>query len=275
MAEALGWLKEVLRYWWAGAVALVRARHTVIVLSAILLLMLWGRHGEVELLRLIVPGWTGPGSAVSPARAVIIPGLPWDQEWIAFGIGALLLVVVPCLLIRFGFKERLRDYGLGGPKPGQWPFTLAATFLLGLFAYPSMYEAAQFASMRAVYPLCRQLGSLGDFVAFELGYFVFFLVIEFVFRGYLLLGVFGAHHPEGARGARESADPPLLSHYSIVVSMLSYTAWHLGKPLPELWSTPIWGVLAGALVLRSGTIWPVLMVHWSMNVLFDYVIWRS
>ena len=275
MAEIWRQFREVLGYWRAMAVALVTTRHTLIMLSAILLVMLWGRHGEVELLHAVLPGWTGPGSAGAPGRAQLIPGLPWDQEWISFGIGALLLVLVPCLIIRLAFKERLTDYGLGGPKPGQWSFTLAGTCLLALFAYPSMYGAAGFSSMRAVYPLFRPLKSLPAFALFELGYFVFFLVIEFVFRGYLLLGLFGAQHPEGARGARESRDPPLLSHYSIVVSMLSYTAWHLGKPLPELWSTPLWGVLAGALVLRSGTIWPVVLVHWSMNVLFDYVIWRS
>ena len=253
MAEATRWLKEALHQWWSTLVALARARHTVIMLSAILLLMVWGHRGEVQLLGLVLKGWTGPGSSGSPGRARLIPGIPWDQEWISFGVGALLLVATPCLIIRFGFKERLRDYGLGGPKAGQWPFTLASSFLLALFAYPGMYRAARFDSMKAVYPLYRAFGSLGDFVVFELGYFVFFLVIEFVFRGYLLLGLFGAHHPEGAGGARASADPPLLSHYSIVVSMLSYTAWHLGKPLPELWSTPIWGVLAGAMVLRLGS----------------------
>lgn len=274
MPKAAQALVEALKYIGASFVAIVRARHTFLMLSAILLIMLWGSHGYVELLSLLVHGWMGPASAGSPERALLIPGLPWDQEWISFGIGTLLLVLIPCLIIKLYFKERLRDYGLGGPKPGQWTFTLASSLLLALFAYPGMYEAAKFPAMAELYPLFRNFRSLSEFVVFELGYFAFFLNIEFVFRGYLLLGLYGAHQPGGVRAAREDQDPPLLTHYSIVVSMLSYTAWHLGKPLPELWSTAVWGVVTGAIVLRSGTIWPVLLIHWSMNVLMDYAIWR-
>ncbi len=270
----MGALLEALRYLGASLLAIVRARHTLIILSAILLLMSWGFHGNVDLLGSVMRGWTGPGSYGAPGRAVLIPGLPWDQEWISFFVGALLLVVIPCLIVTLGFKERLRDYGLGGPKPGEGRFTLASTALLALFAYPSMYAAAQTsASMRALYPLFRNFSSVSEFAVFELGYLVFFVAIEFIFRGYLLLGLYGAHQAGGVRAVREGQDPPLLTHYSIVVSMLSYTAWHLGKPLPELWSTPVWGIVTGAIVLRSGTIWPVVLIHWSMNVLFDYSSW--
>jgi len=258
----------------ASLVAILRARHSLIMLSAILLIMLWGTHGNLELLRSIVPGWAGQGSEPAQGRQVLIPGLPWDQEWISFLLGVVLLVLVPCAIIRWGFRERLRDYGLGGPKPGQWSFTLGSSVALSLFAYPSMYGATRFDSMRALYPLYRHLTTTAELVIFELGYLAFFVAIEFMFRGYLLLGLYGAHQPRGAQLARDSQDPPLLNHYSIVVSMLSYTAWHLGKPLPELWSTPIWGIAAGAIVLRSGTIWPVVLIHWSMNVLFDYFAWR-
>lgn len=274
MSNVLRELVQALKYVAASFVAILRARHTLIMFSAILLIMLWGSHGYVELLGCVLTGWKGPASFGSPGRAVLIPGLPWDQEWISFGVGTLLLVVVPGAIVVFGFKERLRDYGLGGPRPGQWPFTLASSALLSAVVYPGMARAAGFDSMRQLYPLFRDFASLSEFAIFELGYFFFFLNIEFIFRGYLLLGLYGAHHPGGASGARAQNDPPLLTHYSIVVSMLSYTAWHLGKPLPELWSTAVWGVVAGAIVLRSGTIWPVLIIHWSMNVLMDYLIWR-
>ncbi|MGC4091210.1 MAG: CPBP family intramembrane metalloprotease [Polyangiaceae bacterium] len=272
MGPLVAALREALLTAWHALLAIVRARHSLIMLSAIVLIMLWGTHGNVELLGFLVPGWVGQGGPAN--RTVLIPGLPWDQEWLSFGLGALLLVLIPCAIVRFGFGERLRDYGLAGPKPGQWSFTLGSSLALSLFAYPSMYIASKSESMRALYPLYRHLTSARDFVLFELGYFVFFLAIEFMFRGYLLLGLYGAHEPNGTKLARETQDPPLLNHYSIVVSMLSYTAWHLGKPLPELWSTPVWGIAAGAIVLRSGTIWPIVLIHWSMNVLFDYLAWR-
>jgi hypothetical protein len=243
--------------------------------TTIVLLMVWGTHGRVELLSTVFPGWTGPGTSGDPRRARLIPGLPWDQEWISFAIGALLLIGVPALLIRFRFHERLSDYGLGPPKPGRMRYTLWSAVLLSLFVFPSMYVASRDASMRATYPFFRQFDSLGAFLLYELGYGVFFLVIEFTFRGYLLFGLYGASQPNGMRAVRESRDPPLLSHYAIVVSMLSYTAWHLGKPLQEQWGTLLWGVVTGTLALTSGTIWHIVLVHWLMNVFLDYLIWTT
>ncbi|HEV8551526.1 MAG TPA: CPBP family intramembrane glutamic endopeptidase [Polyangiaceae bacterium] len=275
MKGPLAALRDVLETARAAVVAILHARHAIIMLSAILLILLWGSHGNLELLRFVLPGWLGQGSTAAEGRAVLIPGVPWDQEWISFFAGAFLLVLVPCAIVRFGFGERLRDYGLGGPRRGQGSFTVASTVVLALFAYPSMAVAARSPGMRALYPLFRSFTSYGQFALYELGYFAFFLAIEFMFRGYLLLGLYGAQQAGGATQARESNDPPLLNHYSILVSMLSYTAWHLGKPLPELWSTPIWGIVAGAIVLRSGTLWPVVLVHWSMNVLLDFLIVRD
>jgi membrane protease YdiL (CAAX protease family) len=56
--------------------------------------------------------------------------------------------------------------------------------------------------------------------------------------------------------------------------MLSYTAWHLGKPLPELWGTLVWGLAAGAVALASQSIVPIILVHWLLNVWLDLLIWK-
>jgi hypothetical protein len=256
-------------------VAIWRSRHSFIMASAIVLIMLWGTHGGLDILgRVPNLGWAGPGSDPHH-RARLIAAIPWDQEWISFGLGAVLLVLVPAALVRARFGERLRDYGLGLPRAGWGGFTAASALALAVAGFTSIFFAARDPDMRRVYPLYRDFGSLHEFAVYELGYFVFFLVIEFTFRGYLLFGLYGASLPGGARQAREGTDPPLLSHYSIVVSMLSYTAWHLGKPLPEQLGTLLWGVVAGAIALASGTIWHIVLVHWSMNVLLDYLIWTS
>jgi membrane protease YdiL (CAAX protease family) len=51
--------------------------------------------------------------------------------------------------------------------------------------------------------------------------------------------------------------------------MLSYTAWHLGKPLPEVWGTLVWGLATGTIALATGTIWPIIIVHWLLNIVLD------
>jgi membrane protease YdiL (CAAX protease family) len=67
----------------------------------------------------------------------------------------------------------------------------------------------------------------------------------------------------------------IFGYYSIFVSMLSYTAWHLGKPVPEVWSTLLWGVMTGTIALATRSIWHIIFVHWSLNVMMDLVIWKG
>jgi hypothetical protein len=60
-----------------------------------------------------------------------------------------------------------------------------------------------------------------------------------------------------------------LDRYALLIQMLSYTAWHLGKPLPEPWGTIIWGLAAGAMAYTIRSIWPIVLAHWLLNVVLD------
>ena len=234
--------------------------------STFVLLMLWGYHGRIELLGLVTKQWTGP-SSWGPGRGRLIDGLPWDQEWISFAIGALLLVVVPCVLIKRVYRQRLSDYGLGLAKPGRGKLALLSALILFAIGAPGILLGAHDAEIRATYPLFHSFTDAGQLAVYEAGYLVFFLVIEFTFRGHLLFGLFHASSPTKSR--------LFVGYDAIFVSMLSYTAWHLGKPVSELWSTLAWGVVAGTIVLATGTIWPIVIVHWLLNVLLDVVIWNG
>ncbi|MCC6624391.1 MAG: CPBP family intramembrane metalloprotease [Deltaproteobacteria bacterium] len=248
---------------WRGA-----DRPAFVALTAYLLLFLWGRHGELELLRPL--GWGGLGSADDPARAVIIAGLGWDQELITFVVGALLLVILPVLLLRWRYGARPVELGLGWVPREHAGFAWRATLALAVLAVPAMIVAASDPGMRAVYPFYRQFGSAPSFIAYELAYALFFVVIEFAFRGYLLFGL-------AESSPRTPATPgrPGLGHAAIFVSALAYTIWHHGKPMAELGGTLLWGVVTGAMILRMRSIWPVVLVHWGMNVLLDALIWSS
>jgi hypothetical protein len=142
---------------------------------------------------------------------------------------------------------------------------------------PAFYLATKNAQMRGTYPLYRgHFASAGSFLVYELGYFLFFLAIEFIFRCYLLLGLFRVTDRNvRLPGVVGEPGPLVFGYYAILVSMLSYTAWHLGKPTPELWGTLIWGVVAGSVVLATGTIWVVVGVHWLLNVLLDFFLWKG
>lgn len=239
-----------------------------IVLSAMVLLMLWGTHGQLELLRFLVPGWRGPGS--DPAtRSHLVAGIPWDQELISFWGGALLLVVVPILIIKLGFRERLADYGLGLPPRGRRRAAVWVLVLLFALSLPTFWGFARNPDFQAVYPLYRGFSGWGSFALYELAYLPFFLVIEFIFRGYLLFGLAGTE----LAGSRTGGGWLALPGYALLLQMLPYTAWHLGKPLPELWGTLLWGLVAGAAAWAVRSVWPVVIAHWLLNVFMDGWIW--
>lgn len=261
----------VLKVVWFSIRSFRVERPAQIIGSAFSLLMLWGTHGKLELLALILPGWRGPGVDVGN-RPQILPWIPWDHELISFWGGAFLLVVIPILIIKFGFKQPLSDYGLGLPPKGRrelawWTF-LTVTFV----SLPAFWVGAHDASMRQAYPFYRSFSGVGDFLLYELTYLPFFIAIEFIFRGYLLFGLAGVQDVE-IRGEGGGFPGEFYFHkYALLIQMLSYTAWHLGKPVPELWGTLIWGLSAGATAYAVRSIWPIVLSHWLLNVLLDALI---
>ena len=263
----------VLKMVWNAVRTFPMERTGQIVGSAFFLLMLWGYHGNLDLLKFILPGWAGPGVDIG-SRPQIIPGVLWDNELISFWGGAFLVVVIPILLIKFVFKQKLADYGLGLPPKGRRKLALMTFLTLTVICIPAFLFATSDAGMRATYPFYRPFLTTGAFILYELTYLPFFIAIEFIFRGYLLFGLAGIRDRE-IRVLRTEAGVPgafYFGKYALLIQMLSYTAWHLGKPLPELWGTLFWGLAAGVLAYTARSIWPVVASHWLLNVLFDAVV---
>lgn len=264
-------LNDLARLLWSAFVAPFRDPIGILLGSGIVALMLWGYHGNLELLGAVWDGWTGPGSDPT-ARAGIIPGIPWDQEWLSFWVGALLVVGIPAIVIRCVFKRRLRDFGLGLPPPGLRRLALMCAIGLFVVSFGTFYLYGHDPAMAATYPFFRDFDGIGQFVAYEIGYLPFFVAIEFMFRGYLLFGMYLL--PARKAGAGEKG---LLANldWRILIPMLAYTTWHLGKPLPELWGTLAWGPATSAVALATRSIWPIIIVHWLLNVWMDLVIWQQ
>jgi hypothetical protein len=250
---------------WSSVRNFFKEKPAIIIGSAIILLMLWGHHGNLEILKVLLPSWHGPGVDIG-SRPQIIPGVPWDNELISFWVGAFLLVVVPIIIIKFGFKQNLSDYGLGLPPPNRRKLALWVFLILTIFSLPAFLVSTGNADMQSVYPFYKPFSSVLSFILYELCYFPFFIAIEFIFRGYLLFGL---------AGIKENETQPesfKVYRYAILISMLSYCAWHLGKPVPELFGTLIWGLAAGASAYAVRSIWPVVMAHWLLNVISDSIL---
>jgi len=264
----------VLKIVWHAAKSCVRERPGQILASAFLLLMVWGYHGELDLVHAIYPRYTGPGSVLGP-RQVVIPGIPWDNELISFAAGLLLVVVIPLLIVHFGFRQKLWDYGVGLPPKGRRKLAVWTFLTLTGLSVPAFYFGAKNPDMRKVYPFFKDFTSLSQFGWYELSYFPFFVAIEFIFRGYLLFGLEQIRNEHVKAIAGGTPAPYFFGKYALLIQMLSYTAWHLGKPLPELWGTLVWGIAAGATAWRVRSIWPIVFSHWLLNVFLDFLIVRQ
>jgi hypothetical protein len=264
----------VLKLVWHAARSVLREKPGQILASAFVLIMVWGFHGDFALLRYAVPGYRGPGVDIGH-RPVLIPGIPFDDELISFVAGAVFLVVVPMLLIRFAFREPLSKYGLGLPPAGRRKLAVWVFLVLTAVCLPAFYFGAHDPAMRALYPLYRPFASPMQFALYELGYFPFFLAIEFIFRGYLLFGLESIQPEHVQPTAGGEAAPYFFGKYALLIQMLSYTAWHLGKPMSEMWGTLLWGIAAGATAYAVRSIWPVVISHWLLNVFLDWLILRT
>lgn len=228
----------------------LKTREGIILMSTLVGVMIWGPKGT-PIFSSLLTSWLNE----IPAESL------WREQLLSFITGSLVLVVAPILIIKLVLHERLVDFGLG---LGNFKLGSALTLVLIVFSVPLFQLGANSTSMQLEYPMLYR-GILGparpeafswsSFVLYEATYALFFLTIEFIFRGYLLFGL-------SRRFGR----------YAVLFQMLSYTAWHLVKPLPELSGTLFWGFATAAVTLRTRSLWYVFVAHYILNIYLDCMI---
>lgn len=265
---------DILKLIWA-AVKKLTDKPSILLWSSFLLLMLWGFHGNMAILTsLFGKGWM---------KAVAF-GLSWNEQLVSFVIGFVLVVVIPLLFIKFRFKEKIRDYGLGLPPKDQRKKARVAFWSLLGVASVLVFFASFDKDMQLEYPLFVQreagtviwtITSWLEFIIYELVYLLFFITIEFAFRGYLLFGLYSINIENKNPNTTTNTSTLRFGIYTILIQMLAYTTWHYGKPVPEMVGTIVWGICAAAIALRIKSLWPIIIPHWLYNVLMDLLIWKE
>lgn len=188
----------------------------------------------------------------------LLPGAPpaevelWSTvyQWVC---AFVLFLVVPALLLKLVARERLRALGLG---LGDWRAGLwVAGAGLVLIALPGGLSAGWMPAFVEEYPLAGLAAADGGrFVLYELAYgLLYYVAWESFFRGFLQLGL-RAHI--GDVGA-------------ILVQTTASTLLHIGKPPGEIWAALLAGFVFGAAVLRTRSVWPLVIVHWGLGVATD------
>lgn len=168
-------------------------------------------------------------------------------------VAFLTYAVIPAIVVKFWFRERLVTYGVGiGGVIADWPVYLS----FGAVMVPLVWLFSGEERFQQVYPFYRieSRDAVGPaFVRWELVYALQFIGLEFFFRGFL---VHGTKHRLGV--------------YAVFLMVIPYCMIHYHKPIPETVGSIIAGVSLGLLSLITRSIWPGAALHilvaWGMDL---------
>ena len=165
----------------------------------------------------------------------------------------IFYLVIPALIIKFGWRQDLSEYGLRLGTEPRFAQLLGACVALML---PLVYLMSLTEGFAAKYPFLQIYNGepyIGPtLLIWELIYFLQFFGIEFFFRGFLVHSL-----------------KPSLGLYSIFVMTVPYCMVHFGKPPAETISAIIAGIFLGWLSYRNGSIWLGLILHCTVAFSMD------
>jgi membrane protease YdiL (CAAX protease family) len=168
----------------------------------------------------------------------------------------LLYGMVPLLGVRLMPGESLRDFGLS-PHLDLSPLYLLPLVVLSFF---TLLFSSRSAVLHRRYPEVRTAAGSGRrFLLSSLSYLLYFFGYEFLFRGFLLFGLY--RH---------------LGAWKAVLASTAFTALtHLRTPLPVILGSVATGLLFARVVLAAGSLWPVLALHCCIGIGMDLLCIRA
>lgn len=177
----------------------------------------------------------------------------WWSGWhlIAF-------VLLPWLVIRFIFQQRMRDFGWRWSDTNRhWRgYLLLLSPILVLVVLVTLFRE-DFVDHYPFYGLAER--SWLDLLAWELLYIGQFIFLEFFFRGFMV-----------------NALRPAVGANAIWIMVVPYMMIHLPKPWLEATGAILFGLFLGILALRSRSIWGGVAVHLGVALAMDFAsLWYT
>jgi membrane protease YdiL (CAAX protease family) len=182
----------------------------------------------------------------------------WLGSYKLFG-AFFLFGLVPMLLVKFLFRERLADYGLrfGIPLRTVRSFLLASPFIVLIAVltghHPAFYDVYPF--NEAIRPQNFRIG-YGIFAIHAVLYIGYYFGWEFLFRGFLQHGI------------SERCGAPT----AVLVQTLASTMLHYGHPASEVFGSIIAGIVWGTLSFRTKSILSGFGQHALLGIVLDWTL---
>jgi membrane protease YdiL (CAAX protease family) len=182
----------------------------------------------------------------------------WDQPAVgavcSFLACLVLLGVVPALIVKLAFRERLADYGV---QLGNRVLTVQSFLLLAPGCVLAAYLASCDPATRDVYPLNKSAGSSpGIFALHACTYLLFYVGWEFHFRGFLQ---FGLRDKLGAANA-------------LLVQVMASSLLHIGRSGMEAYAAILGGILWGVIAYRTRSLLSGLLQHFLLGIALDWFL---
>jgi uncharacterized protein len=170
----------------------------------------------------------------------------------------LFYFLVPAIVVKFIFREKLTDYGL----KLRGVFSFGKIYLMAFaFIIPAVIMVSYFPHFQTTYPFFSPTkGELfPHFFVWELFYILQFFSLEFFFRGFMVQGL-----------KKE------LGIYSVFVMMVPYCMIHFGKPLPECIGSIFAGIFLGMMSYRTNSVWLGACLHVGVAISMDMLsLWHK
>ncbi len=166
-----------------------------------------------------------------------------------FSCDTILYLIITILIIKFVFRDKISNYGFQiGDKKG---FYYTLIFLL--FMVPILWIVSSLPEFSEKYPhLSLAKADYKIFIIYEFGMLFYLLAWEFIFRGYLLFGLFKK-----------------FNYYAILIQMIPFVILHNGKPVLETFSAIIGGIILGYLAIKTSSFFYGFLVHFGIMFIID------
>ncbi|MGB9765360.1 MAG: CPBP family intramembrane glutamic endopeptidase [Candidatus Saccharicenans sp.] len=176
------------------------------------------------------------------------------RDFFNFFMAFILLFLIPALIIKLVFKEKLRAYGFarGDLRLGIKLIIISLPLIvISGWASARRLDFQKEYSAFKINPL-----TLKAIIIYALAFFFYYFAFEFFFRGFLLQGL----------------KPAFGSLNALLIQTIPCCLVHLGKPVSEVFASIVASLLFGYFVLRTRSLWYIIIIHWLVGVCLNIFI---
>ncbi len=178
---------------------------------------------------------------------------PYLLEYLYWFVGDFFtFFVLGIVIIKFGFKEKLSDYGL---QLGDFKVGIKISLIFLSVMIILVWFASATPAFAEKYPhLSIAKSDWNTLFIYEAGMLLYMFAWEFIWRGFMLFGL------EKKFGG-----------YAVLMQMIPFVILHNGKPFLETFGAIFGGIALGILALRTRSIYYCVATHIGVMFSIDLI----